>query len=109
MLVRLVRREVEAPLATASGERRGKSEYKVYGNGERRLTVRVRRLDAPAGQTATVVIAGREYARLTTTGAGFLHDARTGRGESVPEPGEGDSVEVRVNGVLLLSGVYEPD
>lgn len=109
MVVRVVRREVEATLATPGGEAAGKSEYKVYGNGERRLTVRILRLDAAAGQTATVAISGREVVRLTTTGGGFLCDRRSGRGDSVPEPREGESVEVRVNGALVMTGVYRPD
>jgi hypothetical protein len=109
MLARIVRHEVEAKLQSLDGRSCGKSEFKIYGNGERRLTVRLREPVASPGHTLTLTIAGRECARLATGGSGLIHDARTGRGDIVPEPREGEAIEVSVDGTLIASGVYRPD
>lgn len=107
MLIRSVSRAIEARLLSPAGKRCGRSAFKLYRNGERRLRVVAQPLGAEQGSTAALLIGGREWARHPIDRSGFFHDVTTRRGESVPEPHAGDRIEIRANGALVASGVYQ--
>ena len=113
MALRHVDFELEAklagPAAGPSPRGSGKLERKRYRDGSERLKVSLRKLDVADDSVALVTCGGIEITRLPIT------RGRAGLDEESPGPGvipslqAGQSVEVYVDGVLLLAGILFED
>ena len=105
-----VMEELEARLSCAeSGGRAGKIERKQYGDGEHRMSIRVRNLKLEAPGSATVLVDDTSVAEVQLTdGAGKL-DLRSERGDVVPAVAIGQLVELVYGGRVVASGRFALD
>lgn len=96
--------EDSSPSPSASG----KTERKRYGDGEERLKVRARDLELADGTPVSIVIGGTAQAEVTVKDGRMKLDV-TSAERTIPRVGTGDRIDVLADGVVHLTGEYEPD
>lgn len=95
--------ELEAtltPVAGAAGH--GEAEYAAYSDGGRTLELELDEI----GPGEVEVIIGSIAQRFTATAASAEFKLASNRGNVVPECREGDRVDIRRAGAVILSGAF---
>jgi hypothetical protein len=87
----------------------GELERTSYEDGEERLKISFRSVDAPDGASAEVVIDGATVAQLPVQGGRGRRVLSSSEGAQVPDVKVGQEVEIRVHGKAVLAGVFKPD
>jgi hypothetical protein len=87
----------------------GELERTSYEDGEERLKISFRGVDAPDGACVEVLIDGAAIAQVgVERGRGRLV-LSSSEGAEVPEVKTGQEVEIRLLGQPVLAGVFKPD
>lgn len=98
--------ELEAtlsPVAGAAGH--GEAEYAAYSDGGRTLEIELDEV----GPGEVEVIIGPIAQRFTIASAKAEFKLATSRGNVVPECREGERIDIRRSGVVILSGTFRRD
>ena len=94
--------------AVARGAR-GKVEKESWSDGSEELEGYVRGLQLDDGAEVEFVLAGVVLARVEVRGGRARLDFDSRRGDDVPPVAEGQRLEVRHEGTVLLGGTFRPD
>lgn len=112
MTLRAVEYELEAKLEGAGNffsKPRGKVERKSYSDGSERLKISLRKLKAPEDFYAIVKIGGSEVAQIKIEKGSARFDEETSEPGNMPKMKAGQSVEVILDGALVLQGTLNVD
>lgn len=112
MTLRAVEYELEAKLkgdGSFFSKPGGKVERKSYSDGSERLKISLRKLKASEGSFATVKIGGSEVAQLKIEKGSARFDEESTELSAMPKMKAGQSVEVLVDGALVLQGTLNVD
>jgi hypothetical protein len=87
----------------------GELERTSYVDGEERLKISFRGIDAPDGATVEVVIDGATVAELTLERGRARRILSSNDGDTLPEVKAGQEAEIRLLGRAVLAGVFKVD
>jgi hypothetical protein len=87
----------------------GELERTSYADGEERLKIAFRGVDAPDGASVQVVIDGATIAELRLERGRARRILSSNDGDAIPEVKTGQEVEIRLSGRAVLAGVFKPD
>ena len=87
----------------------GELERTSYEDGEEKLEIKIRGIDAPSGTAVEVVIDGAKVAELALDQGRVKQILSSNNKDAVPEVKAGQQVEIRLLGKAVLAGVFKRD
>ena len=87
----------------------GELERTSYQDGEGRLKISVRGVDAPDGATVAIVVNDKAIAELSLEKGRTKRVLSSNDGDAIPDVEAGQEVEIRLLGNVVLTGVFKLD